>query len=190
MAKKPLPTPDELRQLLRYEPDTGKLFWRERLPDSVNCARESTRVRICRNWNARFAGEEVRQSPTIRGHAYVAINCVKLLTHRVIWAIYHAEWPRHEIDHINGNRVDNRLCNLRDIPHQENMKNVALNRDNKSGHHGIWWDDKRGKYQAFIADKSKRIALGRFNTIEEAVAARGAAELVLGFHRNHGRDLA
>lgn len=190
MAKRTIPTPAQLRQLLRYEPETGQLFWRERTPDTVNCKRESTRVRICKNWNARYAGKEVLQTASIRGHAYISVMCVKCLTHRVAWAVYHGEWPRFEIDHINGDQTDNRLENLRDVPHMENMRNCQMDHRNSTGQTGVWWDKSRGVFQAYITERRSRIALGRFKTIEEAVAARKAAELVLGFHRNHGRSSA
>lgn len=187
MAKKPLPCPTVLRQQLRYEPETGKLFWRTKRPWMVACQRESTRVRIAKNWNARYSGAEAFPTIGQRGALTGSVNTKRLYAHRVAWAIYHGAWPVGEVDHINGNQLDNRMENLRDVTSSENSQNTSVYSSNKTGHHGVWWDAARNKYQAYITKEGKRTRLGRFAKIEDAIAAREAAEEKLGFHANHGR---
>lgn len=185
MAKKPLPTPEQLRQLLHYEPETGKFHWRERSDDS------SPLRRISRNWNSRFAGKEAFTNVSKRGYHTGVIFCVRYYAHRVAWAMHYGEWPDKLIDHIDGNPLNNRISNLRCVPMQENARNAKLAsgkvRQNKTGCPGIWWDEKRRKYQAAIHVNRRKIYLGRFEDLGEAIAARKAAEREIGFHENHGR---
>nr|WP_175479900.1 HNH endonuclease signature motif containing protein [Paracoccus homiensis] len=106
--------------------------------------------------------------------------------HRVAWAVIHGRWPNGEIDHINGDRSDNRLANLREVTKRENHRNMAIRSDNTSGVTGVYWAREKGKWAAYIK-ADKMVALGRYDTFAEAVAARRAAEKVLGYHPNHGR---
>lgn len=81
-----------------------------------------------------------------------------------------------EVDHINGNKLDNRACNLRLVTHSQNMCNAAIRSHNKTGVTGVRWDKARKQWAAQIAINNKTIPLGRFNVFEHAVAARVAAE--------------
>ena len=186
MAKKPLPTPDELRQLLRYEPDTGKLFWKERPPESFKSDGHNGSLSSSSAWNTRYAGKEAFTS---KSHGYLSGSLYKRLTraHRVAWAITHGEWPCGEIDHINGDRSDNRLINLREVTSQENKQNARRRADNTSGVVGVsrCRDSDRWRARIFLA--GSELHLGRFGSFEAAVKARKAAEIEFGFHHNHGR---
>lgn len=189
MAKKHLPCPTLVRQLLIYDPETGKLFWKERPEWLVKSDRQSTRQRIARNWNARHVGVEAFTTVCRKrgGHLIGTISCVHFYAHRVIWAIVYGRWPDGEIDHINGNPSDNRITNLRIVTSAENSQNTSIYRNNKTGHHGIWWDEKRRKYQAYITINGVRKSLGRYTDIDEAIKRRCLAEIAMGFHANHGR---
>ncbi|MBU0368027.1 hypothetical protein, partial [Acinetobacter baumannii] len=83
MAKKPIPTPEELRQLLRYEPETGKLFWLPREPwrFEVRCTSAAS---VCTRWNARYAGREAFTSISAQGYKQGGILRHQLSAHRVI----------------------------------------------------------------------------------------------------------
>jgi hypothetical protein len=109
-----------------------------------------------------------------------------VMAHRVIWAIVHGYWP-HQIDHINGVKTDNRLCNLREVDDAENRKNMCLRSDNKSGHHGVRWSEHLHKWRAEIRINGKTNHIGVYQNKEDAIAARKASEAALGFHVNHGR---
>lgn len=75
------------------------------------------------------------------------------------------------IDHINGNTLDNRKCNLRFCTMTQNSINSKLNPRNKSGFRGVWWDEKRQKYEAYLRVDKKKKHLGRYSTIEAAARA-------------------
>lgn len=185
MAAKTLPTPQYLRQLLRYEPESGKLFWRERPADLFKPDGYRTPEGCAANWNSRWAGKEAFTATNGPGHLHGRIDYKAYLAHRVVWAIHYGEAPKHEIDHINHNPADNRIENLRDVSHAENQRNHPLRKRNKSGTHGVA-QLKCGKWYSRIKNGGKLIHLGYFDRLEDAVAARKAAEARLGYHANHG----
>lgn len=89
-------------------------------------------------------------------------------------------------DHINGDTLDNRSCNLRKVTKRENNLNRRLDSRNKTGHMGICTLDS-GKYSAYITVDRRQIYLGRQDTLEGAISVRKSAESSYGFHKNHGR---
>src|SRR5690606_2030193 len=177
MAKKPLPTPEQLRQLLRYEPETGKLFWRERTPDMFEDG-EQTAEHACKIWNSRFAGEEAFQSRS-GGYSVGTVWGRRLLAHHVCWAIAHNEWPTSHIDHRNGVRDDNRVTNIRLATRSQNNQNVRSQRGSSSIYKGVTYDKERGKWMAGIKKDFRRRNIGRYETEIEAALAhdRVAVEL-------------
>lgn len=179
---KDLPSPETLRKLLRYEPETGKLFWKRRGACGFSSAKSMNA------WNARYAGKDAFTS---RGGAsgwhQGAVWGRLLLAHRVAWAIHYGEWPKKQIDHINGDASDNRIENLRDVDHAENMKNRRVHKNSKSGVIGVYWCKSSGSWRADILVNGKKHHLGRFAKKDAAAAARKSAEKKFGFHPNHGR---
>jgi hypothetical protein len=183
---KELPSPEMLRKLLRYEPETGKLFWRERSAELFEDKRQPS-AQSCKNWNKRWAGKEAFTSHTNYGYKQGSIFNRKYQAHRVIFAMHSIDCRAAEIDHINGVRDDNRLVNLRAVSRWDNARNCGRASDNTSGCTGVSWDRSRGKWVAYIKARGKVINLGRFIKIEDAIAARKAAEKQYGYHKNHGR---
>lgn len=181
MAKKPLPSPEVLRQLLRYEPETGKLFWKERGVEWFKTPRD------CKIWNSNWAFSEALTAINSNGYAIGSVLGGRCRAHRVAWAIATGEWPENDIDHINGIRSDNRLKNLRSVTRSENGRNRAKSGRNTSGTLGVYWSDYYGKWVAKISDGTKNVFLGAFEQIEDAENSRKMAEKVLGYHKNHGR---
>jgi hypothetical protein len=178
MAKSDLPPADVLRQLLRYEPETGKLFWLERPREMFG-----TEVRQ-RQWNTRHAGTEAFIYSEPSGYLCGQIFSKRQRAHIVAWAISYGEAPSGTIDHINHDPSDNRLCNLRQVTQTANSRNQAMRKNNTSGITGVF--RFRGKWGASITVDRKALHLGYFETIQEAAAARQAAERKYGFHENHG----
>jgi len=141
MAKKSLLSPDLLRQLLRYEPDTGVLFWRPRPPEMFsddNCPADLA----ARRWNSKCSGKVAGSLNVVLGYRQLSIFGVRLYCHRVIWAMVYEVWPDN-IDHINGNRADNRIVNMRDVTRLENRHNSAKGMKNKSGVIGVHLNKKK-----------------------------------------------
>lgn len=165
MTKKILPTPEELRQLLRYEPETGKLYWKER-PASMFKTKQSHGT-----WNTRFAGKEAFTAVGNHGYRVGRVNYKLLLAHRVIWAIHYGEWPEDQIDHIDGDRLNNRIGNLREATNSENNRNRGIGESNTSGFKGATWVSRRKAFQAQIYVDRRNIFLGYHATAEAAHAA-------------------
>lgn len=181
MGKRADITPELCRQLLRYEPETGKLFWLRRTPDQHphNASRAL--------WNGQFADKEALTFINHNGYYSGNVKSVGFLAHRVAWAIYYGEWPIFGLDHINGNKTDNRIANLREADHRENGKNTKLTSRSRFGVLGVGFVDRVGRWKAFINDENGLKHLGYFSTFHDAVAARKDAERRLGYHPNHSR---
>ena len=123
-----------------------------------------------------------------RGHREIEVKGKQYKAHRLIWLYVYEKFPDGHIDHINGDPLDNRIENLRDVTQQENNKNACKRKDNKSGHTGVCWNKYREKWHAQIKVNGVSTYLGYFNVLEDAVAARQAASVKHGYHANHGRD--
>lgn len=177
-------TPEFLRELLDYDPETGVLTWKLRTPKMFRGAKYSPE-RDCAIWNTKNAGKPAFSRMNESGYLAGKISKSSLKAHRVIWMMVHGE-AANQIDHINGDRADNRLANLRNVDHFENHKNMRMRADNTTGVSGVAWDRRRGKWQAKIGVNGQKLHLGRFTCIGQAVAARKAALRRYGFHKNHG----
>jgi hypothetical protein len=173
MTDQNLPSVEYLRKRLRYEPETGKLYWLDHdgMPNW---------------WRSKNSAREAFTANHNKGYRCGRVDKQKLLAHRVIWALAHGEWPDSQIDHINGDKIDNRLANLRDVSAAENRKNVSKQSNNTSGACGVCWYARDGKWQAQIKIGGKQRYLGRFATRDAAIAARLAASRELGFTDRHG----
>ena len=101
--------------------------------------------------------------------------------------MHHGAWPKKGIDHINGITDDNRISNLRDVSQSDNMRNMTTPCRNTSGRIGVYWFARDCKWQAQIRADGKTKHLGYFDDINDAIAARKAAEIEYGYHENHGR---
>ena len=174
-----------LNLLVRYEPETGKLFWKERSQDLFRDTNGRSKAHACANWNAQYAGKEAFTARDKDGYKKGSVFNRTFKAHRIAWALSHGEWPLY-IDHINGKPDDNRLCNLRNVTRVENQQNLKRSKLNKSGSCGVSWDRHRSKWTARIRVNGKLIALGRFENLDGAISARKAAEKEHGFHEMHG----
>lgn len=169
------------RSLIDYQPETGRMTWKAR-PTSMFSSN-----RACSTWNARYVGTEALRCDNGCGYRRGSLLGKLQCAHRVAWLITYGEWPKGEIDHINGNRSDNRIANLRCVSHAENGRNQKRSSTNTSGVTGVHWYAALGKWQAHITVNGKLKPLGYFADIHDAIAARKAAEVDHGFHENHGR---
>lgn len=176
---------DEILRLIRYEPDTGKLFWNKRVPSDFNGVKRSCDA-LCVSWNKRFANKEAFTAIGNHGYKTGAVLNKNYLAHRVAWLLQTGKWPEVFIDHINGNRIDNRFCNLREVDYAESSKNISIRSDCSSGYTGVYLRDY-GKWTARIKSDGVFEFLGTFDTFDEAYKARKDAERRHGFHENYGR---
>jgi hypothetical protein len=172
----------DFRALLRYEPETGKAFWRPRATGELDKMGRSKDTK----WNARYAGKEAG-TVTKGGRRSVAIYGKLYLLHRVIWFMEHGSWPI-EIDHINGDQSDNRLVNLRSVTGAENCKNRPKLAGRSSKHIGVSIH-RNGRWQATCSVNGRQIYGGLYASEAEAAAKAAQMRRELNFHLNHGRPM-
>lgn len=169
MGERILPTPEQLRELLRYEPDTGKLFWKPRRRDIF------ATQRAFGLWNTRFAEREAFTASKNGGYKHGKLFGVLFLAHRVIWAMQSGCWPKEQIDHIDTDGENNRWSNLREANANQNMHNQASRRTNSSGYKGVHWDERDKKYRAQIMVGREKKFLGYHESADAAHAAYSEA---------------
>lgn len=146
---------------LDYDPETGHFIWKitsnahggKIMPGDIAGGRTQGYVQICRKG-----------------------KCVR--AHRLAYLFVNGEWPPEgmDIDHINGNREDNRWVNLRLATRSQNNNNGGIRADNKSGHRGVSFATREQKWDARIKVNGKLYLLGKFKDKEDAIAARKKAE--------------
>lgn len=158
-------SPSTLSKLVEYNPFTGAFIWRVRPNSYFKTERD------CKIWNARFAGNPAFNCDDGRGYLVGQILGKKVKAHRAAWALHYGFWPAELIDHINGDKSDNRIANLREATNSQNLMNRGANVNNKSGLKGVSWDRRKEKWQARISRQFKSRHLGYFATAEEAHSA-------------------
>jgi HNH endonuclease/AP2 domain len=153
-------TADWIKNVLEYNPETGFFFWKQRFGRR---------------------GVPGKRAGTIdfNGYMVVTINGKRFKGHRLAWLVMTGNWPVLAVDHINGDRSDNRFENLREANCSENQHNRRLQRNNKSGYQGVAWDSHAGKWRAGIRADGRGINLGGYDTPQEAHTAylRAKAQL-------------
>jgi hypothetical protein len=164
---KNLPDPQWIRKLLRYDAETGKLFWLPRPREMFT----SDRIFGC--WNARYAGQEAFTAMT-HGYFTGAIMDKSFRAHRVIWAIQTGAWPKNEIDHINRDRADNRWSNLRQATREENARNQGSVSKTSSKYRGVSWSSRDRVWRAQIQEAGRNRGIGSFRSEIEAALAYDA----------------
>jgi hypothetical protein len=172
-------TPDLLRETVEYDPETGLLYWKER-PRSMFSTEMSWKM-----WNGKHVGNEAFSYADKRGAKSCRSFGKAMWAHRVAWAIHFGEWPTKEIDHINGDPGDNRICNLRQVTRAENMRNTRKV-NAASGAYGIYWARHVNRWRVRLQFEGKVLSLGYYDDFEDAKRARVEAQKSLGFHPNHG----
>ena len=117
------------------------------------------------------------------GYIIIVLGRKYYKAHRLVYLWHHGYMPENWIDHINRNRVDNRIDNLREVSPTCSVINRGIQSNNKTGIVGISWRKDRRQYYVSITRNKKRCALGSYNDFDEAVLARLAAEQWIGWHK-------
>ena len=156
-------TQRKLLEILDYDQDSGLFTWRV----------------------GKFAGEHAGTMAR-DGYWQIGIDYSLYAAHRLAWLYVHGRWPTEQIDHLNHDRSDNRMSNLRETTHIGNGKNRSKQSNNVSGKTGVVWNSAKKKWEARIGGTSNRIHLGNFESFESACRAREKAERKDGYYANHG----
>lgn len=152
MAKNDNLTLEDLRQTLEYDPSTGIFVWKWR--DDVGL-----------QWNRKNAGK-VAGHISVKGHIHLMVRRNRYYAHRLAWLYVTGEYPSDDIDHINGDKSDNRIVNLRPATRTENNYNRKTQKNNKTGVKGVY--PHKDRYRSQLVIDGKAVHLGVFQTIEEA----------------------
>ena len=163
-----LPSINILRKLLRYEPETGKMFWKTRPLELFNETEKRTARHACAQWNSKLAGKEAICTQHGSGYLCGDIFANKYFAHHVAWALFYGSSCLQEIDHINGVKSDNRISNLREATHTQNLCNVGITSRNTSGLKGAFWHKRDRVWEAHIRVNTTLKYLGRYSTKEDA----------------------
>ncbi len=160
------------KALFEYDPQSGALTWRV-----------GTRATPLGERAGSIARHKVQAytsyfNVTIFGERYKA--------HRIAWLLQTGSWPQKHIDHIDGNGLNNKWDNLREVTQGQNACNQKVRSDSTSGVKGVSYDKKRGMWYVYIDVDKKRKHLGRYDTKGEAVAVRAAAEKI--YHGEYARS--
>lgn len=150
-------TQQRLKQVINYDPEAGLFTWRERKGN--------------RTKKGGLAG-----GPNEYGYIQICIDGKLYKAHRLAWMYVYGFMPSGMIDHINRKTGDNRISNLREVTNEQNQQNSGLRIDSTSGVRGVTWNGRRSKWEARIKAGIHRKHLGYFESIEQACAARLAAE--------------
>lgn len=155
-------TQKRLKELLHYCPETGVFVWVVKPRKNMELGDVAGSVNGC-------------------GYVQIQIDGKLYLAHRLAWLFVNGKLPPSLIDHINRQRADNRICNLRIATTTENLQNASIRTDNTSGQSGVSWHKVTKKWRARIQTGKKEIYIGLFNDISDAISARKAAEPI--FHK-------
>lgn len=161
-------TQEYLKSVLHYDPDTGVFTWVAKIAK-----------KIC-------VGNIAGCVTGVGRYRYIKIHGQTFAEHRLAFLYMTGALPIDEVDHINHNRTDNRWDNLRDVDRKNNGRNHKVSKRNNSGVVGVHWDANRKKWSASITYDGRIIYLGRYSQIEDAAEARAKANVMYGFHVNHG----
>ena len=149
---------NDFREFMVYDENTGLMYW--------------TKVLNNRTVPGNLCGNNVDS----KGYKRVCFKGKQYRAHRIAWLLHYGEMPTKHIDHINGNKLDNRIANLRLADISENARNAKISKDNTSGYSGVTYHKKAKKWAASIMYNRKQIYLGVFENILDAVQARKQAE--------------
>lgn len=156
-------TPDLLRSLLHYNPDTGVFTYTRARP----------KIQV-----GAVAGH------LHKGHGYIQlkVNGVLYLAHRLAWLYVHGEWPDGQIDHIDRNRTNNVFSNLRVVTGSQNAQNSDPQVNNWTGGKDVTWFKPKQRWVARISLNGDRVFLGSFKDKSDALAIRKFAESIMHTH--------
>ncbi len=160
-------TQKRLRELLHYDPLTGEFRWRIKTAQHVKVGTIAGSVQ-----STGYRQIRVKVDGAVgNGRLYCAS--------RLAWLYTHSHWPKAELDHIDGNKSNDQLANLREATRLQNMGNIKRANNNTSGFKGVFWRNDSRRWRATCSANGKRRSLGSFDTAEEAYAAYCSAAIEL-----------
>jgi len=156
-------TQERLKQLLHYNPETGVF------------------TRIESNRKDRLGKQP--GSRNTKGHVQIRLDGTLYVAHRLAWLYMTGKFPTNQIDHIDGDKTNNKIVNLREATNKQNQENVPLQVNNTSGYRGVSFNKPTRKFRAYVCHNRQQITLGFFKTAEEAaLMAKDARDRLFTHH--------
>ena len=160
-------TYDYANYLFKYDPETGNLY---------------KRINGTDNFRSKPSGTKTKT-----GYVQIGVDGKLYLAHRIIMLLVNKSLSdESQVDHIDHNRLNNKLNNLRVVSQSGNMRNCGKRSDSSTGITGVVYHKRARKYMSYISIGGRKMHLGLFNTLEDATRARVRANLQYGYHENHG----
>lgn len=159
-----------MNALFELDPVNAKLYWKARTPDLFTPSGQRSAEGCCNNWNARYAGRECLTAIGTHGYRWGNVLGKAMLAHRVIFHLSHGFTPDY-VDHINGDKLDNRPENLRSATNGENIANSKSRAGSSSKYLGVCWSKNHLKWIANITSHGKCRHLGLFANEDDAALA-------------------
>lgn len=177
---------EDPNDLFDYCQETGVLTHKLRGPHQFPSSKRISAETRCLQWNNCYASKRAGWVNNM-GYSCVVFGGKTYLAHRVIWRMIYGEWPDFHLDHVNGNKTDNRLSNLRASSPKHNAKNMKIRADNTSGVGNISWHKQRKKWCVRMRNEVGVYKhYGLFEDIEEAIKVRNAIASSNGYSERHG----
>ena len=160
-------TQEELKKFLDYDMETGIFTWKIK--------------------RKRVNAGDIAGTCKLNGYLQIMINYKFYLCHRLAWLYIYGEFPNGILDHIDGNRANNKIFNLRQATSRQNNINAKLSKRNTSGVKGVYWHTQNKKWYAQININGKNKHIGFFNDIDSAKkSVMETREKYHGEFANHG----
>jgi hypothetical protein len=144
-----------LRKYLKYDPASGEFRWRVARPG--------------------VPAGSIAGHKSAGGYTSIKLHDVDYKAHRLAYLYMTGKWPKHDIDHIDNRKQNNRWANLREATRMQNLMNIPVHKDNPSGYKGVSWDKQSKLWRARIFHNGQAKHLGLFTGIEEASKAYNKA---------------
>ncbi len=157
---------EHLKDLLHYDPETGVFKWKDTF-----------------GWKAKRG--TIAGGINGSGYIYIRLKRKKYRAHRLAWLYTYGKFPEDQIDHINRDKTDNRLVNLRAVSGKENSRNQFIPTNNTSGHIGVSWHTKNNRWRVSVS----KVYYGSFECKSDAIAKAKKVYKELGYHENHGKRI-
>ena len=165
-------TQEYLKSILHYSPETGDFTWK---------ISNSNRIKV-----GDIAGA-VNLSHTGKKYIRISIDGKLYMAHRLASLYMNGEWPKHQIDHEDGNGLHNWWDNLRQATNSQNQRNARMLKNNTSGIRGVCFNKERRLWDVRIGANNKCVRVGMYEDKFEAICARKSAERKFNYHENHGQ---